>query len=101
MLVFAAEYQPDKAGKGRKFQRLPLPQLLRVKAFYIIVLRTDNCRMMGVIGLNDDLPIRNIPPSPTRDLHDERKRTLGGSKIGHLQAGVSKRNADQPHAGEI
>ena len=100
-MIFTAEHQPDKTGKGRKFQRLPLLELLRIKAFHIVVLRTDNCRVIGIIGLNDNLPVRNIPPCPARYLHDERKGALGGSKIGHLQAGVGKRNSNQPHAGKV
>jgi len=82
-------------------QRLSIPDLLGVEAFVVVLNNRLNGVMIGEEGLDDDPPEGVCSASATRNLGQELKRSLGCSKVWHVEPDIGGDYANQSNAREV
>ena len=79
----------------------PKGDLVFVKALIVVSTRRLNGRVVGRVGLDDDLAPQDASPGAPRHLGQQLESPLPGAKVGQVDDRVGGDDAHQGHAGQV
>ena len=100
-LFRARDHDAHDLGKWREHERRAHVDLVMIEPLVVVRRRIAQDGVVGVVRLQDDVPLLSPAPAPARDLRHKLKGTFVAAIVGKMQTHVRIEDAHERHKRKV